>query len=407
MSARAGQGVALTFDDGPDPEWTPQILDILKAKHVHATFFMIGANAEANPGLVQRILAEGHEVGNHTYTHPNLADTPDQAVALELNATQRLFEALTGRSHAAVPAALSGRRRAGDAGEIVPVEIAQSLGYITVGEHVDPVDWALPGADVIVQRALDADRTAPARNCAARILLHDAGGDRSQTVAALPILIDQLRAEGYRFVPVSELAGLTRDQAMPPLPPTHRAVHRPRGVPDAELARARFSTMLPRRDLAWRRAAASFSPPGLWNARREAAHSGAPRRRDTHPRLGDRPRLQRRESHRHHRRADSGKRLSRSGSHRDRRRLAGPHRPMSCTAVSATIRGSSLIRIPNGGKANALNVGLAHARGEIVVALDADTQFQTRHHLAPGALVRRSGESAPWRATPRSATAST
>ena len=86
--------LALTFDDGPDPEWTPQILDILKAKHVPATFFVIGANMEAHPGLVQRILAEGHEVGNHTYTHPNLADTPLAAVRLELNATQRLFEAL-------------------------------------------------------------------------------------------------------------------------------------------------------------------------------------------------------------------------------------------------------------------------------------------------------------------------
>ena len=103
--------LALTFDDGPDPEWTPQILDILKDKHVPATFFVIGSNMEAHPGLVQRILAEGHEVGNHTYTHPNLADTPLAAVRLELNATQRLFEALTGRSHAPVPPALSGRRR--------------------------------------------------------------------------------------------------------------------------------------------------------------------------------------------------------------------------------------------------------------------------------------------------------
>ena len=72
--------IALTFDDGPDPEWTPQILDILKARHVPATFFIIGGNAESNPGIVQRILAEGHELGNHTYTHPNLSDTPPQAV---------------------------------------------------------------------------------------------------------------------------------------------------------------------------------------------------------------------------------------------------------------------------------------------------------------------------------------
>ncbi|MGH6829247.1 MAG: polysaccharide deacetylase family protein, partial [Rhizomicrobium sp.] len=90
--------IALTFDDGPDSVWTPKILDILRRKHVTATFFVIGANMEAHPSLVQRILAEGHEVGNHTYTHPNLADTPLAAVRLELNATQLLFEALTGRS---------------------------------------------------------------------------------------------------------------------------------------------------------------------------------------------------------------------------------------------------------------------------------------------------------------------
>ncbi len=94
----AGKKLALTFDDGPDAEWTPQILDILKAKHVTATFFLIGANAEANPGLVQRELDEGNEIGNHTFTHPNLADVTDEAVTLELNANQRLFEALTGRS---------------------------------------------------------------------------------------------------------------------------------------------------------------------------------------------------------------------------------------------------------------------------------------------------------------------
>ena len=90
--------LALTFDDGPDPEWTPAILDILKEKKAPATFFMIGSNMEAHPGLVQRVLDDGHEVGNHTYTHPNLADTPPAAVRLELNATQRLFQALTGRS---------------------------------------------------------------------------------------------------------------------------------------------------------------------------------------------------------------------------------------------------------------------------------------------------------------------
>src|SRR6185295_7230973 len=210
--------VALTFDDGPDAEWTPQILDILKAKHVTATFFVIGANAQANPDLIQRIVDEGHELGNHTYTHPNLADTPSQVVSLELNATQRLVEALTGRSMRLFRPPYIGDNEPGDPGDIIPVQIAQSLGYLTVGERVDPIDWALPGANIIAKRAIAAvERTGES---GATILLHDAGGDRAQTVAALPMLIDQLRTRGYTFVRASALAGLKRDQSMPRLPLT-------------------------------------------------------------------------------------------------------------------------------------------------------------------------------------------
>jgi peptidoglycan-N-acetylglucosamine deacetylase len=212
--------IALTFDDGPDPEWTPAILDILKAKNVKATFFVIGENAESNPGLIERILREGHELGNHTFTHPNLEDTPSEGVALELNATQRLIEALTGRSMRLFRPPYLGDAEPGSGDEIAPVEIAQSLGYITVGEHVDTGDWQLPSPATMIKSSLDAIQNPNPELRGNIVLLHDSGGDRSRTVAALGPLIDALQARHYKIVPVSELAGLTRDQAMPPLPPT-------------------------------------------------------------------------------------------------------------------------------------------------------------------------------------------
>ena len=216
----ATQGkLALTFDDGPDPDWTPKILDILKQKNVRASFFIIGENAQANPDLVRRILAEGHDIGNHTYTHPNLGDLPDSLVSLEINANQRLFEALTGRSMRLFRAPFLGDAEPTTSDEIVPIGIAQSMGYVTVGLHVDPNDWLHPPADTIVNRVIEQVTDPNPEISGHVILLHDSGGDRSQTVAALPKIIDSLRAKGYDFVPISELAGLSRDQAMPPLPP--------------------------------------------------------------------------------------------------------------------------------------------------------------------------------------------
>ncbi|HBH40850.1 MAG TPA: polysaccharide deacetylase, partial [Rhizobiales bacterium] len=155
--------LAVTFDDGPDPDWTPKILDILKAKGVRASFFIIGENAEANPDLVQRILAEGHDIGNHTFTHPNLGELPASLVTLEINATQRLFEALTGRSMRLFRAPFLGDAEPTTSDEIMPIEIAQSMGYISVGLHVDPNDWLRPPADVIVDRGLERIRPNPDR----------------------------------------------------------------------------------------------------------------------------------------------------------------------------------------------------------------------------------------------------
>src|SRR6202012_5285379 len=163
----------------------PKIRHILKVRHVPATFFVIGSNMEAYPGLVQRILREGHEVGNHTYTHPNLADTPRAAVRLELNATQLLFQALTGRSMRLLRPPYLGDAEPSDADEIVPIEEAQKLGYITVGTHVDTLDWELLPVDQmmkLVEKQINDPRDEFRGNV---VLLHDSGGDRAQTVKLL------------------------------------------------------------------------------------------------------------------------------------------------------------------------------------------------------------------------------
>lgn len=217
--------IALTFDDGPDARWTPKVLDILKEKQVPATFFVVGENALTERGLLQRMIREGHEVGSHTYTHPNLATVDNTRTLFELNATQRLFQAFTGRTLKLFRAPFFGDAEPTTADEIIPVWAAQNRGYVSVGLHVDSEDWQRPGVPAIINNVMSRVLSAPPTctdtsesQCSRNIvLLHDSGGDRSQTIAALPILIDTLRARGYKFVPVSELAGLSRDQAMPPL----------------------------------------------------------------------------------------------------------------------------------------------------------------------------------------------
>lgn len=212
--------VALTFDDGPDGRWTPKILKILRDKGVHATFFDIGENMQGRPDLVQQEVREGNLVGSHTWTHPNIGATPIAQTDLELNTTQRLFEVLTGKSMRLFRPPYFGDAEPSTPSEVEPLLVAQKLGYLIVGLRIDPDDWQrlpngqMPAPQTIVQRVMDRlqDNEDPGQV----ILLHDAGGDRSQTVAALPLLIDQLRAKGYQLVTVDQLAGMTAAQAMPP-----------------------------------------------------------------------------------------------------------------------------------------------------------------------------------------------
>jgi cellulose synthase/poly-beta-1,6-N-acetylglucosamine synthase-like glycosyltransferase/peptidoglycan/xylan/chitin deacetylase (PgdA/CDA1 family) len=372
----AKKEIALTFDDGPDPIWTPEILDILKRENVKATFFVIGANAEADPGLIERIIDDGHDLGNHTYTHPNLSDVPPEAVSLELNANQRLLEALTGRSMHLFRPPYLGDAEPTDADEIAPVEVAQDLGYIAVGEHVDPVDWELPGADKIVQRTLDQIHAAKPDSPRNIILFHDAGGDRSQTVAALPIIIEKLRSEGYRFVTVSTLGGMTRDQVMTPLPPTI-ALFTDRFV---FLTLSTMGHVLYICFLAaiWLGVSRLFFLVGLsiWNRRSEALAQEPPPKKDPFHVSVIIP------AYNEENVITNTVRGILSSTYRDLDVIVIDDGSKDKTFAVLTENFGKhprvqLISVANGGKANALNTALTHARGEVVVALDADTQFES------------------------------
>lgn len=217
--------LVLTFDDGPDPVWTPKVLDILKQENVKAAFFIVGQNGQANPDLVKRIVAEGHEIGNHSFTHPNLAEVPRQVTDLELNATQRLIESLTGHSTRLFRAPYFGDAEPRTPDEVDPTVQAQNLGYISVGLHLDPDDWKLKNddgsphtADQMVGEILDQVAIVTPEERGNIILMHDSGGDRSATIEALPKLIHELRARGYEFTSLADLAGMTPEEAMPPVP---------------------------------------------------------------------------------------------------------------------------------------------------------------------------------------------
>ena len=213
--ARSDKVVALTFDDGPDPRFTPQILDILKQKDVAASFFVVGSVAARNRWLVQRMYLEGHDIGNHTFSHVNSAHVPEDQLKLELNATERLLKSTIGVRTILFrpPYAQDIEPQTIDAARAL--RIASSLGYITVGMNIDPKDWMRPLPKQIVKHTV-SEVVAGKGNV---VLLHDAGGGRGATVAALPGIIDELRANGFRFVALHELIGLSRDEAMPRVQP--------------------------------------------------------------------------------------------------------------------------------------------------------------------------------------------
>lgn len=222
----AAKKMVLTFDDGPDPKYTRQILDTLSAYHVPASFFIVGIQAENNIPLIKRILREGHELGNHTFTHPNIAEVSKKRALLEMDATRLLIECITGRSMVMFRAPFNADSDPEAREEMVPIALSKARNYITVGESVDPNDWekelypALNG-DSIFNRVVKAykkrvdDQMEESTHI---ILLHDAGGDRSATVEATGKIIRYFRSLGYQFVTVADLINKKPEDVMPVVP---------------------------------------------------------------------------------------------------------------------------------------------------------------------------------------------
>lgn len=365
--------LALTFDDGPDPTWTPQVLSILEKAKIPGTFFIVGENALEHPLLLKRMIADGDEIGNHTYSHPNLAITGPGQTTLEINATQRLVEAYTGRSMRLFRAPYFGDAEPTTLDELEPALEAQKAGYTVVGLHVDPNDWQRPGTDAIVQQVIDQVHSAEPDYSRNVILLHDGGGNRAQTVAALPRIIDTLQAQGYRFVAASQLVGVPQAQVMPPVPANDLAAVRTDVAIFVVLAilsallgwlfhvaiglglgRAVVIAAIAAIQSRRRRPEPPHYEPNVsviipaYNEERVIVASVARVLASEYPTLQVIV-------------ADDGSKDRTSELVREA--FADDPRVM-------------LLTLTNGGKASALNRALREASGEIIIALDADTQFE-------------------------------
>ncbi len=187
--------VALTFDDGPHPVNTPRLLDILKQRNAKATFYVVATNARRYPEIMRRIVAEGHEIGNHTVNHPNLAKLSDDAVRKELRGCHEAIVAATG---------IAPRTMRPPYGAITSAQkswIRKEFGYPTIMWSADPLDWKRPGASAVTSRLVSGASPGGI------LLAHDI---HAGTIDAMPSTIDQLLARGYQFVTVTQLLAMER-----------------------------------------------------------------------------------------------------------------------------------------------------------------------------------------------------
>lgn len=191
--------VAMTFDDGPHPSLTPKLLDLLKERNIKCTFFLIGQNVKAYPNIVRRILAEGHEIGAHTYTHCSLTSRSDDQIRSELKKSEEVLMAAASYRPQLI------RPPYGAINTRIKQMMFSEFGYSTIMWSVDPQDWRRPGVSVVTSRLINGARPGSI------MLAHDI---HPPTLQAMPAMFDQLLAKGYQFVTVSQLMNMEK-AAMP------------------------------------------------------------------------------------------------------------------------------------------------------------------------------------------------
>ena len=360
--------VALTFDDGPDPVWTPQVLAVLARYHVPGTFFMVGSRVAHYPQLVRDIRASGSEIGLHTFTHPELREVSPTRVDQEFTATQLALAGATGQlSYLVRPPYSSEASAVDDAGFAVMQRLGQE-GYVTTLVDTDSNDWQLPGVDDIVNAVL------PVANTGGIVLLHDAGGNRAQTVAALDRIIPQLQAQGVRFTTVSAGAGLPAAD----FPADRTQLLMGRVMLDAVAVAAAVVAALE-----W----SLLVGGGLVLLRLVVMTAVALRHgRRSRRRVARRPALAR----------PPGPVSVVVPAFNEAativstvRSLVASEHPVEVVVVddgstdgtadaveALRLPGVQVVRKPNGGKPSALNVGIAAARHDLVVLMDGDTVFE-------------------------------
>lgn len=181
-ASRERKVLYLTFDDGPHPDWTPKVLEVLDEYDAEATFFMLGERAKERPGLVKRVRNAGHAIANHTWNHPSLADADRGTLAWQLSSTDRVLGERT-------------RCMRPPYGHLPPGGEApiRELGYRVVLWDIDPTDWDYPGSRSIFRKITEEARPGQI------VLLHDGGGNREQTVEALRMVLDELSEDGWTF----------------------------------------------------------------------------------------------------------------------------------------------------------------------------------------------------------------